>query len=442
MPENRAAEETREIRLAFIRLQSGADRPGPPLFLLPGGPGNAATPLARSPLWSRYLELGDVVLMDPRGTGRSEPDLLWSSDSLSPELLFTERETAVAHLAEVGGEAARHFATEGCDLAGYNTREMALDIDALRRALGYEQVHLFGHSFGTHLGLEILRRFPSTVARFVAVGTAGTGDMMKLPGELDARLARLAAVIAADPVVGAEMPDFAADVRTAIEQLRDEPLLVPVVDPRSRQRRIVELGSFGMQLLLLADLGDSSDLPAFPRLVDSVGRRDASVVSWFLQKRMAQFSRLPLMMFAVRGASGATAQRWRQIDREAAQSPFGKARCLFSPELDRALGVADLGDAFRQPVTSDVPALFVSGTLDAHTPPEQAEAVRAGFPNSGHLIVENGGHEDLIPDPQVQARILAFLGGDAPSDDRVARPPLRFAPLDGSRSEVSHPALR
>ncbi|MFT7678230.1 MAG: pimeloyl-ACP methyl ester carboxylesterase [Planctomycetota bacterium] len=107
----------------------------------------------------------------------------------------------------------------------------------------------------------------------------------------------------------------------------------------------------------------------------------------------------------------------------------------------QSLGCPDWGDALREPVLSDIPTLFVSGTFDAATPPDQAELVRAGFPNSGHLIVQFSGYDDLLPDPRVQKRIVAFLAGAQPQDELLERPMLEFAPLFGSVSNVSHPAL-
>jgi hypothetical protein len=91
-------------------------------------------------------------------------------------------------------------------------------------------------------------------------------------------------------------------------------------------------------------------------------------------------------------------------------------------------------------VQSQVRALFVSGTLDGNTPPEQAEAVRAGFPNSAHVIVENGGHEDLLRMDEVRALIARFLSGEKLADTRLEKPALRFVPL-GERPTVTHPAV-
>ncbi len=441
VPRVRSREDSGTIELTFVRMFSTADEPGPPVFFLPGGPGNAATPMAPSSVWSSFLELGDVVLMDPRGVGRSQPDLEWSSDDIHPELFFGDRESAVGHMAKMCKLAAGELAQKGVDLGGLSSIDMADDINALRECLEYEQIHLMGHSYGTMLGLSILRRHPNTVARFVSAGTAGPGDMMKLPSDLNRSLATLAKAVAADPRIGADMPDLAEDFASVVEDLEEDPLPVILRDPRTNKELEVLLGPFGFQLLVVADLGDTNDLPVIPRLIRSVQERNPSVVRWFLQKRVDQFTSLPIMTLAVRGAQGASPRRWKQIQKEAKKSPFGLARCLFSPESDAALDVADVGNAFRVAVKSDVPTLFISGTLDAATPPFQAERVRKGLPNSGHVILEYAGHEDLLPDRRVQEHILAFLAGGEPKDATLPGKPLRFALLEGGAGGVDHPAL-
>ena len=441
VPENRSDPESRTIELAFVRLLSTSEEPGAPLVYLPGGPGNSATPMAGSPAWLPFLELGDVVLMDPRGVGDSEPDLLFESSAIRSELFFADRETAVRHMADMCAEAAASLAERGIDLRGYHTVELADDIVALADALDYDALHLMGHSYGTHLGLAILARHPERVARFISVGTAGLDEMMKLPADVDASLRLLSDVVAADATVGEAMPDLYAAFERVVADLGEDPLPVTIRDPRSGEPTEVLLGDFGARLIVIADIADTNDVPVFPRLIHSLENRDPSVVAWFLEKRVAQFARLPLMMLAVRGASGASEARWRTIREQGRRSPFGTSRCLFSPEADEALELVDLGDAFRAPIESDVPTLFVSGGLDAATPPAQAERVRRGFETSGHIVVEFAGHEDLLPDPRVQELLVAFLAGDAPEDTTLSGTPPRFVPLEGDVSVFGHPAL-
>jgi pimeloyl-ACP methyl ester carboxylesterase len=201
------------------------------------------------------------------------------------------------------------------------------------------------------------------------------------------------------------------------------------------------VGRFGLQLVVLRDLGDVSDIPVIPRLLADLERGDARVLEWFVQKRFDQMQTLSAMALVARAASGATRARWELIESQAGQSRFGRARLLVPPRIGAILGAPDLGDAFRAPVQSDVRALFVSGTLDANTPPEQAEAVRKGFPNSAHVIVENGGHEDLLDHAAVKRLVLRFLRGETVTDARVAAPPVRFVPIRGHDPRATHPAV-
>ena len=96
------------------------------------------------------------------------------------------------------------------------------------------------------------------------------------------------------------------------------------------------------------------------------------------------------------------------------------------PEICQAWNVPDLGDGFRAPLTSDVPVLFVSGSIDGRTPPSNAAEVAAGFSNARQLLVERAGHDELATDPRIVDAILRFLRGEANVPDRIVLPALRF----------------
>lgn len=439
--ENREQESSRRIELAVVRLKSTAARPGAPILHLTGGPGGPATPLADNDLWAAFLEIGDVILLDQRGCGQSRPELSFATPSLEPAGMFESYQDALEHSLEIAELAAEHFREQGVDLSCYQTRESAADVDELRTALSCPRISLLGHSYGTHLGLEVVRRFGHGIDRFVSIGTSGTNDMHQLPADLDERVRRLSRIVAQDPRIGAAMPDFHGALEELLAQLELDPLEVEIAGADGKRVSVV-VGKFGMQAIVLRDLGDTSDLPVLPRLVHSVLQGDKKMLAWFLQKRYGGFATFPTLLYVNRASSGATAERWQKIEEQAPGSLFGLIRCMFCPEIEIPLGVRDLGDEFRAPVHSDVPALFVSGTLDANTPPEMAEAVRAGFPNGRHLIVENGGHEDLLGHPEVLKRVLAFLRHEEVVDQRLAAPPIRFALLEGPDPSVGHPSLR
>ena len=77
VPANRRDPDTGTIKLAFARVHSTAEEPASPVIYLAGGPGGSSTWQAESPQflsnWLGILEVSDVILLDQRGTGRSEP---------------------------------------------------------------------------------------------------------------------------------------------------------------------------------------------------------------------------------------------------------------------------------------------------------------------------------------------------------------------------------
>ncbi len=440
VPQFHEQPEAGSLQLAFVVLRSGAPEPGPPVFFLNGIPGSA-TAMRDSPLWEEHLKSADVVLLDQRGCGQSEPRLMWSGEGFRAERLFGNTAQALDHALQTA-TAIRAFAEQrGVHLSAFNTRESARDIEALRAALGYDTFDIIGHSGGAHLGLEYLRQHPERVAHFASLGTAGPNDIHALPARLDQSLRQVSALAAADSRIGKAMPNLFERIVALLKRLEQQPLEIPVAHPSSGEQLTLSLGRYGLQFILLLDLGDPADFVVFPRLVHELEQGRTDTVSWFVRRRYRQMSDWPAVLFINRGSSGATAERWAMIRSQAMSSPFGMVRCLFSPEIDAAFGVQDLGDEFRKPVESDVPSLFVSGSLDANTPPERATDAMRGFSQAQHLLVENGGHDSLLDRPEVHEAIRAFFDEQAQEPATIALPTPTFALLDGADDLVRHPSL-
>ncbi|MGH9837362.1 MAG: alpha/beta fold hydrolase [Blastocatellia bacterium] len=185
VPENRRNAQSRLIEMAFVRLKSTAQMPGAPIIYLEGGPGNSGIAAAKGPALPLFLalrEVGDVILLDQRGTGMSKPSPIclrtwdWPLDQPAspPEMLRVALERAKA--------CAEDLQKQGFDLSGYNTEESADDIEALRQALRAEKVKLWGISYGTHLALAVIRRHERSVERAVLAGVSGPDHaLLKLP---------------------------------------------------------------------------------------------------------------------------------------------------------------------------------------------------------------------------------------------------------------------
>lgn len=435
VPEDRSRPDGRTIEIAFVRLPATAEEPGPPLVYLAGGPGQPATPVIRS---ARALgsmaplrALGDVILLDQRGVGRSRPNLDCPSEGpIHPET-FLGSEASAQDVRARFARCVEGLRARGIDLAAYDTEASADDLDDLRRALGAESLRLLGFSYGTHLGLAAVRRHGERLERVVLVGTEGPDHTWKLPSTPATQLARLGLLAAADPEIGSAAPDLAAALRHVLRRLETDPVEVRVAGLGSGEDVTVQVGAWGLRRILLADLGDTSDLPYFPALITQLDRGETGLLSWFVTKRYHQYSRgLPAMSLAMDCASGVSPEREARIRAEAEESLFaGVANDLFDI-LCPVLGDVQLAEAFRAPIVSDVPVLFVSGTLDANTPPFQAEEVRWGMPRAEHLVVVGAAHEDLLSNPSVQRAIGEFLAEGRVESTRIEAPPLDFVALE------------
>jgi pimeloyl-ACP methyl ester carboxylesterase len=432
--ENRRNAKSNLIELAFIRLKSTAAKPGFPTVYLDGGPGSSAIGIARVPeymkAFQKLREVGDVILLDQRGVGRSRPNLTRIATESLPTDVFLSKEAGGRAFRERAQAAAEHFRSQGVDLLAYNTIESAHDVDDLRRALGAEKLNLLGFSYGTHLGLACLRYHGKNLNRVVLIGTEGPDHTDKLPGTSDLALERLARIVAKDPELGPKMPDLVGTLKRIFARLEKEPITLTITDQRTKKPVEVKVGKAGLQHLIMRDLGDTNDLPIFPLWFYTMDKGDYEILKRFVERRYNQYSGgISMMTVAMDVSSGTSKARKSRIEKEAKTALLGDIVNFPISELGGVLGNPDLGDEYRSAIKTNVPTLFISGVLDNNTQPFQAEEVRKTFKTSTHLIIDNAGHESMLVNERVQQTIADYLRGQDVSQVRISLPPLKFQPI-------------
>ena len=432
--ENRQKPDSNLIELVFVRFKSTSDKPDYPIVYLDGGPGSSAIGLAGIPDYMRAFqklrEVGDVILLDQRGVGRSRPNLTFRAPESLPLDAFADKEVVLRAFKERAKVAADYFRSKGVDILAYNSVESANDVDDIRKALGVEKLNLVGFSYGTHLGLACIRYHGKNLNRVVLIGTEGPDHTDKLPSTSDASIRRLSALVAKDPELGPKMPDLTGTLKRVLDRLEKEPVTVTITDQRSKKPVDVKVGKIGLQFLIMRDLGDTNDLPIFPLWFYTMDKGDYSVLKRFAERRYNQFgSGLSVMTLVTDISSGATKARQKQIQNEAKTALLGDIVNFPLSEMGDVLGNPDLGDAYRSPIKTDVPTLFVSGVFDNNTQPFQADDVRKTFKNSTHIVVDNAGHESMLTESQVQQAMVQFLKGTDVSKVKISLPPLKFQAL-------------
>jgi pimeloyl-ACP methyl ester carboxylesterase len=157
---------TTGVAFALIRRRA-ASRPSLGTIVYnPGGPGARAISSEAAPFVRGLASLRrrrDVLLVDPRGTGRSEA--LGCDAFADPGLAFASRKRVVAAVGACGRELGNRAGL-------YGTAAVADDIEVVRAALGLERLDLWGESYGTYLMPVYAARHPGQVRSMVLSGAA------------------------------------------------------------------------------------------------------------------------------------------------------------------------------------------------------------------------------------------------------------------------------
>jgi len=433
VPENRSKPDGKQIEIAFVRFRTENPEPGPPVFYLVGGPGPSGIEHCVGPATGRMLRLlehHDVIGIDQRGTGLSRPNLeegVRFEYELPTDRPVSREDVIVAYSAAVE-RCVAHWTAQGVDLSAYDTIENADDVDDVRRALGIERILTWGESYGTHLSLAYLRRHARHVARSVLIRVEGPDHTWKLPSTSQRHLERLHELVAADPALAESLPDLLGTVKRLLAELTEKP--VTVVSGQDSAEMPVVIGPFDLQSYLANSLGLAFQLRDVPAAVAGMARGDWSTLGTFaLESRRGEVgSAMALMMDC---SSGASAARLALIAKERGDPAnlLSDAVNVPYPGACVACGSPDVGDAFRRPLECDVPVLFVSGDLDARTPPENVDELKSGFPNHAHVLVKNAGHESIeMLSPEYRALLQDFLRGKKVASQVIELPAPRFRP--------------
>ncbi len=422
---------TRILKLPVTALPARGDTRGAPIVFLHGGPGGSGLSYAQSDsgeaFFSAMRDAGEVVVFDQRGGGRATPPAIAPLSKPLPDDWLLDQ----AHFNELlltEARAAKTYLEGKVDLNCYTTVENAKDLDLLRQALGVEKIKILAHSYGTHLAQAYLKQFPDRVESAVLMGTEGLAMTMKLPSTYKKQLEQITEMVKRHPNTKFDVPNFTRLLQMAVTNLDRLPLIA--AHPVGGEVRLFKIGGFGLMWLLRFDIGDSSDLPMFPRIVHAAWNGNVEPLMPMFRKRFAQMSSgFPAVSFVMHEASGVEPDRLAQIKREGEGFFFAPVVNMGTEVLDRQFGTQALGSEFRQPVRTSVPTLFVSGTLDSNTPPNQAEEVRKGFSRSWHLVLRNAGHEDCLWNPDAIKAVAAFLITGRSESRTINLPEIEFLPV-------------
>ncbi|MEZ5322046.1 MAG: alpha/beta hydrolase [Microthrixaceae bacterium] len=401
VPENRSKPAGRQVKLAVVRLHSLSARPeADPIVYLHGGPGSGTLRNGLS-RWtrSRWLERRDIIVLDQRGVGRSEPSL----ECPERERAFMK---ALAMPNDFKGQLAMfdtatrqcydRLSGEGIDLGRYNTTNNAADIADLRTALGIAKWNLYGVSYGTRLALVVMRNHPQGV-RSVILDSVYPPSTASARSNVDSgtrAFDALANGCATDPKCHAKYPDLKGDVERLAAELDTHPFAMDYTDPTTGVSETLHLDGNDAVGGLFNALYDTDLIPQLPSAIHDMANGGRGLIPLIAQEA------IPFVNDMTEGAFLSTecadnGARVRRSDVDALRSDPGRASLPLLASWNlvcRDWPVTTEPKSFGDVVHSSIPTLVISGEYDPITPPSDSKAVANALSDAEFISVPHGGH--------------------------------------------------
>lgn len=389
--ENRDTKQGRQIDLNIVILPAlRTDAQPDPLFFLAGGPGQGAAKLAKvvRQFFGTVQRDRDIVLVDQRGTGKSNPlNCLEDEDDSLQSLAMTPAQT----MERVKACQAKYDA----DLTQYTTTIAMDDLDDVRAFLGYDKINVYGGSYGTRAALVYMRQHGDRVRTAILDGVAPTNMRLPLyfPRDTQRAFELLAKDCAADAGCNAAYPNLLERMRTLIDRLEKDPPMVKVTHPRTGETAEIKVEARLVANVIVTALYSPTMTALVPAIVVAAERNDFQSMLALAGMSGGDEPNMSIgMQLSVVCAEDAPKNTAEDLKKNSDSTLFGKYVMTIQQEACAFWPRGKVDESFYEPVTSSIPTLVLSGEVDPVTPPTWGEMVAKTLPNSKHLVMPGTGH--------------------------------------------------
>ena len=417
------------LELAVMTLKARTDTPLPdPILFLQGGPGGAA--LSTIEMWQNldWRNTRDIILVDQRGTGYSNPNLK------CPELYESP-------ILSLGVSSCRNrLVREGHNLKLFNSRENAADIALLIETLGFESVNLYGVSYGTRLALTMMRDQPEGI-RSVVLDSSYPPQVKRLEEfglNFERALEQVFKSCQANEACHEAFPTLETEFRQKIKDMNALPMYLNFAD--------LELTGSDILALYFQGMYSEAAVPNLPysmtKLVEDDPTAAILLLSGVVSGEEVDSGSAGFLAF-IRVLSEVFKWIWREVQSEGVylstecqedvafqkEGAVYKAAEALSPMVqtfveDTTEEQFDLCRAWRQPraariesqaVSSDIPTLVLAGSFDPITPPSWGERAAKTLSQSYFFEFSNAAHGVFLSGDCPVAMVEAFLNDPSSS---------------------------
>ena len=407
VPENAADPAGRKVGVHIALLPAYVRNRAPdPLVLLAGGPGQAASDIGKLALaFDAVRRSRDILLIDQRGTGKSNPFACKLFDALDPVVAMMQ----VAPDPDKLRECATGFTG---DPKQYTTPAFVSDLEAVRGALGVDQFNVWGGSYGSRVALAYLRAHPERIRTAIIDGVAPTSMRIIQEALLngEARLAQTLADCAAAAPCNAAYPKLAPDwakMQAGFASAKDTSL----THPRTGAVQSVAVDFLAIDGALRTLLYSAEYRTMIPELITRAAAGDLAplfATSLRIVGDMGQGMNIGLQLSVV--CTEDAPRLSPELSEAAKRQPL--VATVFE-RVDAACSAWPKGavpDEYHAPTAADTPVLVLSGGLDPVTPPANGELAAKSLTNATHIVAP--GYAHLVSPFGCTPRLIAHFVDD------------------------------
>lgn len=408
--------------LNILRARALSTPQNNPLIVITGGPGTSAVSLAWQYLgfFSDVQKERDILFIDQRGTGKTQPFTCAAAGDSHPQW---PQQQQIAHIHSTLEQCAKEYSAQA--LIHINTMQAAHDIEAVRQALGYDSLNLWGSSYGTRVAMAYQHQYPATARTVILDGVAPAAIALPRYAEYDAGIAlkNLFEACTKQPQCSHAFGDLASVWQQLLKDLTGKPVQASFSHPRTTKVTPVTVTAARVANWVRFALYSRELAALLPLAIQQAGEGHFTYLANLAQA--ASDSVQSGMHYGMHAAILCAEDRHappiaRQNISSLAHMPFAALNDL-SPICHTLQTISPPPDLFA-PINSAIPTLVLSGHFDPVTPAFWGEWASQQMSNSRHIIIEGGHHgvSSLGCIPELMARFIE-LGSHTALDTRCAQ---------------------
>ncbi|MGB5316854.1 MAG: alpha/beta fold hydrolase [Robiginitalea sp.] len=400
VPENRNDPGSQTIQIpVYIFKSRNANPKTDPVIYTVGGPGSTTMPSAQYMNYYTYLDDRDFILVEQRGNFYAKPHLdcpEWSMALHKIKLPDFDSEQSDALLAEAAKSCRARLTHKGIDLNGYNTNEIAADINDLVNVLGIQEYNLLTISYSTKIAQVLLRDYPERIRSVVMdspLPLEANYDQESVENLLES-VDKLLSDCASDVACNRAYPNIKSRFYVYLTNKTKSPLEVNIENPSNGKIETFKLT--GADLITVFTSASTGTVVNVPFEINKLLNGDLTSV----KEQLSSLFEEPGngagvgMRLSVWCAEENPFNSQATIASEKTKYPEveGLSPAVFDDEICKIWGVQKVSERENDAVKSNVPVLLISGEYDNETPAKWAASMMANLSNSYHLIFRGWKH--------------------------------------------------